>query len=94
MSEKQNGWTNFETWSAYTWLTAEEQPTKDIEAAAAAALDEADGDAEAAAEILAPQIKQYIPAKAPDIAAGLFRDILDEALHEINYNEIAAAFLE
>ena len=95
MSEKQNGWTNFETWSAYNWLTVDEQTTKEAEQAAAAALDEADGDRDAAADILAPQLKKRVTDNAPDLGASLYADILDEALeHSINYNEIAAAFLE
>lgn len=95
MDNAWNGWTNFETWDAYNWLTVDEKTTADAEQAAAEALAAADGDKEAAAEELAKYLRQVITTAAPDLGASLYADILDEALeHTINYAEVAAAFLE
>lgn len=89
-----NGWSNFETWDAYNWQTADETRTKQAEDAAAAAMEAAGGDKDKAIAILSDQLKKMIQEAAPDLGAGLYTDLIDAGLKEINYKEIAAAFYD
>lgn len=76
-----NGWTNYETWLAKLWL----------------------GDllaqhAEHGADITADHVREIVDEMAfamcdgPD-ASGLMNDLLNSALQEINYDEIASHYV-
>ena len=92
MSE-YNGWTNYETWSWYTW-------TSNDEIEHGIWLNEAIswiqyGQPGQAVQQLADQLETGIRAQLADTQlTGAFRDILEAALHDINYREIAAAYVE
>lgn len=89
-----NGYKNFETWNCYNWLTVEESSVFKWEAAAREALATGGGDKEQAAVILAQQIKEAVEDAAPELEPGLYYDLLQAALQEIDFTEVAATFLE
>ena len=89
-----NGWKNYQTWTCYNWLTAEEETGRLWERAAAQALEENGGDKEAAAAALADQIKEAQEINAPDLEPGLYKELIEYGLQQIDYREVAGAFLE
>lgn len=89
-----NGWKNFETWACSLWLNNDETVYWHWMDAAKAALDTAGGDKDRAADILAGQIKGNLTENAPDMGAGLYAELLGNGLQNIDYVEIARAFLE
>jgi len=91
--EKYNGWTNYETWAAYIWMTSEEGTYKAWTQEARAAKEEA-GDKLAARGILAERMQEAIEENAPDLPASLYSDLLGRAIGRIDFLEVAAAFLE
>ncbi len=76
------------------WLTNEEPVYKYWMEAARAALEAAEGDKEEALYKLAEQIKEELEENAPDLAPGLYSDLLGKSLQEINYREVAQYFLD
>lgn len=52
------------------------------------------GDKDEAAIILSKQIKEAVESEAPELEPGLYIDLLNAALQEIDYVEVAAAFIE
>lgn len=88
-----NGWKNYETWAAYCWLTSNEPAQKAIEQAAGEAVEAAGGDGERAVVILGERIREATEETSPDLS-GLYSDLLNYALQNIDYLEIARAFFE
>lgn len=89
MEGNYNGWTNYYTWAANLWLTNEEPTYKyycDLAREAAAE--------EYPAATLADKIKEDIEDGAPDLAASMYSDFMNAAISEINFDEIARAFLD
>jgi hypothetical protein len=80
-----NGWTNYETWSLYTWLTNEEHSSLEWEQRAKRAR----GDANALAE----ELKRETFENAPDLGASFYSDMLTAAIGEIDWYEIAEHFI-
>ena len=89
-----NGYKNYETWNCYNWLTADEASAGRWERAAREALTEANGDREKAALILADEIQAAVEDSTPPLAPGLYKDLLEAALQEIDFAEVAASFIE
>ncbi len=89
-----NGYKNFETWNCYNWLTADESSVFKWEKAAKEALETGGGDKDEAAIILSKQIKEAVESEAPELEPGLYIDLLNAALQEIDYVEVATAFIE
>jgi hypothetical protein len=99
-----NGWTNYETWCLQLWLTNEEGSYRYWREEARRHRDEApkceqvkEGiwTREQAAKFnLADQLKDEIEDASPLTEATVFSDLLNAALSEVSWNEVAAAFLE
>lgn len=90
-----NGWKNYQTWACNLWLTNEESSYFYWMNAGKSALNDADGDREQAACMLADQIKDALTENAPEMGgACLYSDLLGKALQDIDYIEVAKAFLE
>lgn len=88
MSDKSyNGWTNYETWVVNLWLANDEGLY--IEATDRAT--NADGDV----YDLAQDFKSWVcDDLAPDLGASFAADLLNAALSEVDWNEIATSWLE
>lgn len=94
--QKYNGWTNYETWNAALWM---EESSDYYDESAQDAYDNAVGDdtftrAERATLDLADALEQDFEENAPDLKSGPYADILNAAMQEINWYEIAAHYIE
>lgn len=105
MNEKEyNGWTNYETWAVALWIDNERASHECWREAAAEARQEAptcrqvaEGiwSAENAARfLLADWLKEDITEAAPLTEASVYSDLLNAALAEVNWQEIADHLLE
>ena len=90
-NETYNGWTNYETWLAYCWLTNDQETYNRLNR-----LTEAHKDKEAYQ--LADQIKEFvydITSSSIELdQASLANDLLNGAISEIDFQEIAEHELE
>ena len=83
MSDGYNGWSNYETWNVKLWLDNEQ-----------GSYDECRDMARRARSVnaLADQLKDMIHEAAPDLGASMFSDLLNAALGEVDWDEIAEAY--
>lgn len=98
-----NGWHNYETWAVNLWLSNEQTSSQYWSDAAREAIKQAPKDDrvpkiwtadEAARFNLADQLKSELEDMAPDLGATLWADLLNAAMSEVNWAEIAAALIE
>ncbi len=103
-TKKYNGWANYETWCVHLWLTNEEGDYRYWREEAARHRKEAPRHANVREGIwsvelaervgLAEQMKSEIEEATPIEAASLFSDLLSATLSEVDWHEVAGAFLE
>lgn len=96
---KFNGWQNYETWVANLWLSNDQgtydywrEMTREVLRAS-----EATGiftRAEIARNDLAERLEKAIQENNPCTEASLYSDLLNGAIAEIDWHEVATAFLE
>ena len=77
-----NGWTNYETWNAYNWLTSDESTVREMERLAESK------DQDDAASL----IEYQLGAPLEEWPSGLYKDLVTASLGLINYRELAQAF--
>jgi hypothetical protein len=86
MSEKYNGWTNYETWLVALWLDNDEGSYNEMHYMARHSKD---------VYSLMEQIKEMIEELNPlKDQANLFSDLLNGAISECNFYEIAEHYYE
>ena len=89
-----NGWTNYETWNVKLWLDNEQSTYYDVTRHASDVYTEAMDMEEAPdAYDLAAWLKDYVTDMAPELPASMFSDLLNAALSEVNWQEIAEVYL-
>lgn len=98
-SKRYNGWENYETWCVYLWLTNDEGSYRYWREEATRHRKEARKDAsEKLAEQLRETFEQFHPFRGEHLAKpnepDVYCDLLDAALSEVDWREIADAFLE
>tara|TARA_Y100000310_G_scaffold63081_1_gene58358 strand:- start:1410 stop:1700 length:291 start_codon:yes stop_codon:yes gene_type:complete len=86
MSNKYNGWTNYETWNVNLWLSNDEGTYNYI---LDLAKDHADD-----APMLANALEAFVDELEPELEPSMFSDILSAAMREVNWREIADTLLE
>jgi len=98
MTEKYNGWTNYETWATYLWLTDDESTymTAREVVKAGTKLENEEND-----EIVLA-LKHWVEDQVPGLGGfnenqfpmGMFLNFISSSLKEVNWFEIAMALRE
>jgi hypothetical protein len=94
---KYNGWTNYETWAIALWLNNDQGSQEHAIDLAREAYSDAEGEDRKgdAARELAEQLKEECEAGIPDgIAGTVYADLLQSAIDEADWYEIAESFLD
>lgn len=86
-----NGWANYETWCVHLWLTNEEGSYRYWREEAERHRKD---NGEDASGTLAEQLRSELEEASPIEEASLFSDLLNAALGEVDWFEVADAFLE
>lgn len=99
MESTYNGWRNYETWLTNLWLSNDQGTYEYWRDKARDAWQEAEttgtgSRAEEARCILAQWLKDETDDHNPCSQASLYTDLLNAALSEVNWYEVAEAFLE
>ena len=95
---KYNGWTNYETWLVNLWMDNEQGSSEYWNECAQEAYDNADSDTsftreERATLNLADTMKETHEEAQPEVT-GLWADMMNAALSEVNWYEIAEHYIE
>ena len=99
-----NGWTNYETWCVHLWLTKEEGTYRYCRDAAREAAANASTCEQVRRKVwtvdeakkftLADRLKEFVQEANPlTDQATMFTDLLNAAISEVDWHEIAEAFL-
>ena len=103
-----NGWTNYETWNVKLWIDNEQGSQEFWREQAQAAYDDARDTPSANAKLtghepftheeraalnLSRQLKDQFEEDAPDLGASCWADLLNAALSEVNWQEIAVSMI-
>jgi hypothetical protein len=94
-----NGYTNYETWAVSLWIDNDEGLQTLWTERAQGAYDDADGDTheekvENAQNTLREHLKDDFEETMPDLGPSLWADLLNAAMSEVNWHEIAGNMLE
>jgi hypothetical protein len=97
-TEKYNGWTNYETWAVHLWLTGEQGSSTYWNQLANATWanppkNQVWNRSESARYTLADMVKAHVEAGAPEMEPSLYLDLLNSAIEEARWDEIADALL-
>ena len=96
--KEYNGWTNYETWVVALWMDNEQGSCDFWAEEAQDAYNHADADStftklERATLTLATGIKEHHEENTPTVV-GAYADLLNAALSEVDWHEIAAHLME
>lgn len=101
MSDKTyNGWTNYETWNVALWLDNDQGSYNHWSAQAQDCWDAATekpgilSREERAIYDLADRLKDEVNEAAPDLGSTCFSDLLNAALSEVDWDEIARHYMD
>lgn len=99
--KRYNGWFNYETWCVNLWLTNEEgtydfwhDNAKHVFRQATIKHESYLSVSEQARFDLSKLLKEQIEESQPELGASMWADLLGAALSEVDWQEIANAFLE
>ena len=91
-TETYNGWTNYETWVVSLWNDNEESSYRYWREEARRHAEDSDDQSDAIRS-LAEQLKEEISDNAPTTEPSVYSDLLNAALSEVNWAEIAENLL-
>ena len=90
---KYDGWNNYETWAVKLWLDNEQGSYNEMTGEATRRVEEArDLEEEPDVSDFADYIKQQHEEAMPEVE-GVFSDLLNAAMSEVDWYEIAEAYL-
>jgi hypothetical protein len=92
MSEKYNGWTNYETWNVNLWMDNDEGSQSFWESQADDVVADHGDNSDAVAD-LAKQLETLHRDEMPEVA-GCYADLLGAAISEVNWYEIAEHYID
>lgn len=94
-----NGWSNYETWNLALWFGNDQGSQEFWEERAQAAWNDTDEEEERgerkseATLVVAKELKETIEEESPQVT-GFYADILNAAIREVNWYEIAEHYME
>jgi hypothetical protein len=88
-----NGWTNYETWAVNLWIDNEEGSYNYWKEVAEELVKELEGDKGTSAYNLSKRLEDETKENAPSLD-GVYGDLLNAALSEVNWYEIAKSMVE
>ncbi len=98
MSDRYNGWTNYETWNVHLWLANEEITQRQWEQNASACWKEAENHApylsrsDKARHLLGDQLREAVEDHPLIDSPSTYSDILTHALGRVNWPHTSHAF--
>lgn len=93
MSNKYNGWTNYETWNANLWIDNDWHLNEQI-AMITADLFGSYEDLDQITNLVAHEIKSMFIEMMPDVENGFFSDVMNASFREVNFHEIVRHYVE
>lgn len=94
MSEKSyNGWSNYETWNVKLWIDNEQSEYEYWREHTRECWESNDRDRKGAIYDLAAELRTYHEEHTPTVT-GVYADLLNAALSEVDWYEIAEAMLD
>lgn len=90
MSEKYNGYNNYETWLVALWIDNDQLYASDVESMASGCTDDDVGD-------LSVSIKEYVE-NMPDVSkaienGGMVADLVNSTLSDVDWYELAEMYI-
>lgn len=98
-ARKHNGWTNYETWLVALWIDNEQATYLErrdraaffwIEARPSPGVSKMD----AAVAGLSEWLEETVKGRAPDLGASIWADLMNAAICEVNWREIARSWID
>jgi len=95
MSNKYNGWTNYETWNCKLWIDNDQSLFESISEHIYFLKNEKEYDKDKVIIKMSDWIKdQIVEPYSPNLKASMYSDMLSASLREINYYEISQSIYD